>query len=255
MFNVVHSAYHIKHNIGHYETNFHPKTLTIPELRKHAFTPTVFRQPTDDEYEIIYTEAYNRRNQAQKGNIQNYLKARRAYSKDGYRMAKFTIGLLDSGYIDIDGTLPNSHGLTPTIENVHNAMNSLFHIVFQSASAKEGKLRLIYKRGFKLYLKDAYNTTTDTWNMNIVSPSKTIMCTDPKFPIKNFSSSLPKAIKQVLQLETAHISEILSNAGINTSGIDTTACQAHMHSKHSILGSKTEADYLTPLYNMTGGAI
>ncbi len=254
MFNVVKSAYHIKNNIGHYETNFKPQTLTVEQLRHHAFTPTVFRQPTDDEYEIIFTEAYNRRKQSQKGSIEKYIASRLAHSRNGYRMAKFAIGLLDSGYVDIDGIKPLSHGLTPTIQNVHEAMNSHFHVVFQSASAMEGKLRLIYKRNFMLYLENTYNTSSDTWNLTLSSPSKKILTTNPDFPLANFSSSLPKAIKQILQLETVHISSILANAGINTSGIDTTACQAHMHSKHSILAHRDIA-YETPLYNVEGSSI
>ena len=252
MFNTSFSQYHINNGIGHYETGFAPSSHSIDKLRQRAFTPTVFREPTEDEYELIFTQAYNRKEQS-KASLPQYIATRKLHSNHGYRAYQYVIGLLDSGYIDIDGIKAHSEGITPTISNVHKAMTdrNLFNVVFQSASAKEGKLRLIYKRSFMLYLDGAYNISSDTWNLTYPK-SKRIMCTNSEFPLHLFSKSLPKTIGDILKQETSYISEILASAGINTSGIDLTACKAHMHSKHCMAPN---VQYEEPLYFMEGEAL
>ncbi len=252
MFNTAFSQYHIDNGIGHYETGFSPQAHSISELRQRAFTPTVFREPTRDEYELIFNKPYNRKEQS-KYTLEQYISTRISHSNNGYRAYTYAIGLLDSGYIDIDGVKPNSEGEIPTVGNVHKAMtqHNLYNVVFQSASAKPGKLRLVYKRKFMLYLEGAYNTSSNTWNLTYPK-SKKVMCTNAEFPLHLFGRSLPKTIGEILKQETVYIGEILAAAGINTSGIDLTACKAHMHSKHCMVGGTS---YEPPLSHTEGVAL
>lgn len=262
MFNVVHSKYHINNGITHYETGFKPTGLSIDELRRCAFTPTVFRSPNPEEYREIFLGAYNRKISSKKPSLdynkvtpQQYIESRLEHLKPdtGYRAYEYVIGLLDHGYVDIDGVKPNSIGDLPTIANVHNAMTEqgLYNIVFQSASVKPGKLRLIYKRSFKLYLDGVYDETSDLWSLTYPK-SRKIICTNTAFPLHLFSKSLKVMIAQIISQETAYIGETLASAGLNTSGIDLTACKAHMHSKHCMV---PDTVYDEPQYFTDGATL
>lgn len=252
MINLSHSLYHIQNNFKHYETGFKPSNPTIEELRTSAFTPTVFRAPTTEEYTLMYSKTYNRKAQ-QDHNLTDYIAFRIKKSHDGYRQKQFAIGLTDRGYVDIDGVKPDSIGHLPTLANVAAVMKShnLYHIVFQSGSAKAGKLRLIYSRHFMLYLESSYSAESG-FDLTNPNTSKNIRCTDPEFPLKDYSRSMPMAIGQILKAETTYIATLLADAGINTSGIDLTACHAHMHSAHCM---RPDTEYESPIYDVDGGSL
>ncbi len=142
----------------------------------------------------------------------------------------------------------------PTIENVHNAMKShnLYNVVFQSASMGAGKLRLIYKRSFMLYLDGVYSEATDTWELaSNTKRSSKIRCDNNSFPLHYFSASLPKAINEILLQELRYISNILAERGINTSKVDTSAPQSHMHSAHCI-NTEIPHTYELPMFYLEG---
>ncbi len=277
MFNVSNSKHHRDNNIRHYESGFKPQEQDINYLRLSAISPTVFRQPTEAEYIELYTKQYNKK---LNNHIQNsldhtqsavelrelyikalpldkYLRTRIKHSQDGYRAYNFVIGLEDAGYIDVDSTRPDTEGNTPTQNNLHEALKkaNIYHIIFQSASAKDGKYRILYKRGYKLYLDGTYKTLTDEWNLQNPT-SQNIKSTKSDFPFYMFPKlKLPQLIAQVIFQETMYIADVLAKEGINVSGIDLTACKAHMHSAHSIDTNRPLTDYAEPIMYTEGESL
>ncbi len=257
MFSITNNKHLQTNNIKHYELGFIPKDTTIDNLRNCAFSPTVYREPTTAELRDIYTLAGNKRAKP-RNTTPEYVEHRMNHRKHGgYRAYKFVIGLLDSGYVDIDGIdaktahTTNAAREIPTLENVHATMvkHKLQHYVFQSASAKVGKLRLIYKRNFMLYYTGVYDAGSNQWSL-IPPVDKIIHTTNPDaIDVSAFSQSMTGIIRQVIYQETEYLSGLLSAEGINTTGIDATAARAHMHSAHCI---KPNTVYKTPLYGMGG---
>ncbi len=249
MFNVAFSKHLRDNNIKHYESGFKPQTVSLDKLRRGAFSPTVYRNPSEEELTEVYKVAAHKKELTPEEEA-TYIKSRMYYHRNGYRAYKFVVGLLDSGYVDIDGVTPDTVGVTPTIDNVAKAMTDkgLYNIVFQSASAKPGKLRLLYKRDFMLYLPGTYNVTTQEWALIPSHDPKTILTTAPEghsiHSLLSKDIKLTKLIQNILYQETMYISSILASANINTSGIDASACAAHMHSAHTTLPNKKYLDVL-----------
>jgi len=255
MFNVACNDYLRQHNVKHYESGFKPQTKKIDELRKCAFSPTVYRKPTKDELYKIFNKIALKKELRDEKEVEKDIRRRMLRHTGGYRAYKFVIGLLDSGYVDIDDSDPQCFGALPTISNVHNAMTKegYYNIVFQSASAKPNKLRLIYKRDFMLYLPGTYSTSTNTWELQAPT-SKQVQTTNPEAIDLSIlpANNIVKVIESVSYAETMFIKKILHNYGINTSGIDETACRPHMHSAPCIVPNR---EYQEPQYDTGLGVL
>jgi len=263
MFSLSYKQYHIDHNIKHYEDGFNPTPFNpadigeMTDFRNAAFSPVVFRQATILENQERFAKKYS--NEASKREMKmtqdEYIKFRISKQvKGGYRAYKNVIGLESSGYIDIDAPDITKEGILPTQENVCEAMaeEGLLNIVFRSASNNPHKLRLLYRRGFKLYYTGAYDSNTTSWDTTVYYEKPTIIhSTDPTI-FKTNKTSMTNVINSVLYQELTYITQILADAGINTSGIDATSSNAHMHSAHCM---KPDEAYPQPSMFLNGGAL
>lgn len=227
------------------------RTFT-PSVHTRGFTPVVFRQPTDDELSQDARRAYspNKHHCSEA----EYIK-RRQRNRGGYRKKQYVVGLTNMGYIDIDSPTTTTLGKLPTQDNVHEALKGYWHYIHPSASRAEGKLRVLYRRNLTVFRDGCFNPDGFEWDIgavphedtqltqvNAVTDDKTLIDIDP-------DRTIIEVIEYILTKEMEAFKRLLDVSGINSSGIDTTSAQAHMHSKHL---TNTGDDVAEERFSFTG---
>ncbi len=235
---------------SHYEGNYiplalgdivkyPPKKMFKPSIHKTGFSPSVYRHETPNEIDVNGPVAYSRLKNPWSG-LPEYLTYRASLSNmGGYRNLDCVVGLLNTGYIDLDavevrseypgGVVPH----VPTVENIANMLRdkNMWFYVHPSASRSEGKLRVLYRRNLTVFMDDNYDPLTYKWDLmcSDVSTVKAVTDEGVGVPIAN---SLVDVIEHILTCEMATFKGLMEEAGLDSSGLDFTSLHPHMHSKH-----------------------
>lgn len=204
-----------------------------PSVHKTGFSPTVYRKQTSEEHIRTATKSFNNLKKYY-GTLNNYLSYRKKLSAiGGFKNKETVIGLLNVGYIDIDDIKDNSNPNYPTMENLHEALDAegLWHYVHPSASRKPNKFRVLYRRNLTLYSDNHYNIDTNTWSFENSQLGNIHAVRDDGEQVE-VNQNLVALIIHILAEEHRVFSAILEKHGINSSGVDTSAKDPSMHSKH-----------------------
>ncbi len=238
---------HKRSNSGHYEGNFIPTNLTskhqlkqsqthifIPSVHTTGFSPSVYRHETMDEVSSRGCLAF-RKIEKPWSTEGEYLTHRAELSAHGgYRNMACVGGLLNTGYIDLDAvSTPDTKLKIPDTTNIAKMLEDkgLWHYVSQSASREAGKLRVLYSRGITVFMENSYNLSLNEWDLTTSEPSK-VMAVDNFGRFVEITDNLHNVITYILTSELGVFRDLMVEAGINSSGLDETSVNAHMHSKH-----------------------
>ncbi len=234
----------------HYEGNYIPLALGgvvkypnnkvfKPSIHKTGFSPAVYRHETSDEVAVKGPVAFSRLKNPW-STLPHYLTYRHTLSEvGGYRNLDCVVGLLNTGYIDIDAVEEQSEypeGVKPhipTVENIANMLRArnIWFYVHPSASRSEGKLRVLYRRNLTVFMDKSYDPLTQVWDLTCSDVTATRAVTDDgvEMPIAN---SLIDVVEHILTCEMKVFKGFMEEDGIDCSGLDLTSLHPHMHSKH-----------------------
>ena len=235
--NIAHSKKQLQHyesdwkpqELGNKSVQQHSSTQTTTSLHNRGFTPMVYRHPTPQEFERDALNTYNP--STHKLSKQKYI-YRRQSLKFGYRKKEYVVGMTNIGYIDIDDITQTSDTLQlPTLENLSKALEGYYYYIHPSASRKPNKFRVMYRRNLTIYSTNHFNTQTKEWELDNPQLGQIKAVTDNNTPIP-VNQDLQLLIPAILRKELDQFRKLLELQNINTSGLDETALQTHMHSKH-----------------------
>ncbi len=213
-----------------------------PTVHTRGFAPSVYRHPTRDEYTADAETSYNPVKHSYISR-EKYIEQRRA-CVDGYRKKCYVIGLTNLGYFDIDEVKqPSDTLLIPTVLNVSHALKQAgyWHYVHPSASRAEGKIRIIYRRDLTVYSNNHYNPETYTWNLE-PDTLGTIRAVRDNGQSVLVDNDLQLVTINILHAEMTIIKNLLAEYNINSSGLDHTSLDTHMHSKHLTKNGDAKGD-------------
>lgn len=221
---------HTKKQYTHYESNWRPQELGQgTSIHSRGFSSTVYRKPSKDEFRVDAEYSYNPQKHSYTTKSK-YIKQRQRL-EDGYRKKVYAVGLTNIGYIDIDDLIEDIELSAPTAENLHHALNGIWHYIHPSASRKPNKYRVLYRRNLTVYSDKHFNPKTREWNLDSTELGTIKAITDDNIEV-SVNQDLELLIPYILNEEAKEFKRILQLNNINSSGVDLTAIQTHMHSKH-----------------------